>query len=85
MKNNLVQFAKVYGSISGLLYGLPVNDENTDMLLGSKIRDKDRNVVGTITEVDLDNDIWYGQVLKDSDVYKNIVCNPSVSCEIRRA
>ena len=59
----------ISGSISSLFHRLTVSDEcRKDVylqLLGTPIKDENDNVVGKITCLDIDNDIFYATLNRD--------------------
>lgn len=73
MKNNLVEFAPVQGSLSAMLRALGNTEEALDMIPGTRLRNQDRQVIGFIDSYDLVNDLWYGRILKSSNVYQNML------------
>ena len=54
---------QITGTISGGK-SVPKNKfkYKNEMLVGTPIKDYDGTVIGTITKVDLENDLWYGFV-----------------------
>lgn len=60
----------ISGSISSLFHRLTVSDECRKdayiQLLGTPIKDENDNVVGKITCLDIDNDIWYATLNRDA-------------------
>lgn len=73
MKNNLVEFVDVMGSISYFCRGTGISQEDLCDIDIFNIRDEKRNIIGSIDSFDFENDIWYGRILKSSSVYENIV------------
>lgn len=73
MKNNLVEFAPIQGSLTAMLDCLSETEETLDMLCRSRFRDQEGQVIGFIDSYDLVNDLWYGRLLKDSAVYQNML------------
>lgn len=73
MKNNLVEFVGVKGSISYFCRGCGISPEDLRDIDTFNIRDEKRNIIGSIDSFDFENDIWYGRILKNSSVYKNMI------------
>ena len=73
MKNNLIEFVEVMGSISYFCRGTGVGPEDLRDIDTFNIRDEKRNIIGSIDSFDFENDIWYGRILKNSSVYNNMV------------
>lgn len=59
---------RIKGSISQLLKG---PGTGRTPFIGLPINDSNGNKVGIITEVDIDNDTWYGEISKD--VFKEVI------------
>lgn len=60
----------ISGSISSLFHRLTISDECRKdayiQLLGTPIKDENDNVIGKITCLDIDNDIWYATLNIDA-------------------
>lgn len=70
----------ICGSLSLLLKGLEKTNIPVDSLIGKPITDADGVEIGVITKVDIDRDLWHGQVSN-----LPISTNSFMSIEIRRA
>lgn len=73
MKNNLLGFADIKGSISYFCRGTGIGIEDLRDIDTFNIRDKRRKIIGHIDSFDFENDIWYGRILKNSSIYKNMM------------
>lgn len=63
MKNNSILNTPVQGSLSTLLHGLPKDKKILRSLEGKlPIRDNEDKIIGYVTRIDLENDIWYGYI-----------------------
>lgn len=61
MKNNLVEFVDVAGSISYFCRGTGISAEDLRYIDIFNIRDERRNIIGSIDSFDFENDVWYGR------------------------
>ena len=52
----------ITGKLSQLLNGLPITDELLMSLIGKPINDSNGKKIGTITNIDIKEDLWYGQL-----------------------
>ena len=56
------------GKLSQLLNGLPYTDELLMSLIGKPINDSNGKKIGTITNIDIKEDIWYGRLEENERV-----------------
>lgn len=60
----------ITGSLSQLLKGLPVTDELSMSLIGKPINDSNGKRIGTILNIDIKEDFWYGRLEENERVAK---------------
>lgn len=81
MKNNLVEFVDVAGSISYFCRGCGIRPEDLRDIDIFNIRDEKRNIIGSIDSFDFDNDLWFGRILKSSSLCNNMMTGTVSSIE----
>lgn len=54
----------------------------SEYMIGCPIRGENGAMIGVITDVYPDKDLWYGDILADSYIYKRLLENPKGSIEI---
>ena len=58
---------EIKGCYSMLFKGLNVDPENFSDLIGVLLKDEKGNVVGEITKVDPENDVFYGEIYEKGE------------------
>lgn len=67
----------ISGSLSQLHKGLNIVEIPIESFVGLPINDENGKTIGSVTSIDINNDLWHGTV--DYDIFKD---NQEVSVEI---
>lgn len=73
----------ICGSISGILKGLPMDENIVNSLKGMPIKNANGKIFGYIYRLDIENDTWYGEVRDATDDRTLIENLKPISVELR--
>lgn len=77
----------ISGKISSMFHGLTITEETRSQvylqLLGQPVKDDQGNIIGKITCLDMDNDLWYAKLTGSATDAIFTQPLPTISMEIK--